>query len=731
MFESLEWLLCVSESDQPSALLEDLKSPNPQYRFTTSKILKNDFSIVEFLPESVAKSLINCGDLQTSFHKIYFPASAASFLKEAGKLLKPILKSSTYQNLFYGKLDNLIFHYNSQYLFPDEKWEPHEDEDDDHISNPASMLKYLKSFRRYDSNFRKIELGNLDLIMQMISVNFIYVHYLPEFLSLLTDKNICKILQNDIAPCNLYSILRFVRTWKPISSSAITCRQIFIRTLTPLVQQVIFAPQPCWYDSKTDPCERCLIEKWDIFLPQLRCTALCGINQSQCHRFSKVFNGFCLHHELQNPKKYLKRHYQKPNKSKDATELQYSRNPYLKHVDQPARYFLTHRPITPITSLVSRTTENTTFRFTDNKKEQSVQYKKGYYLPVVRYEDIYYSKSNESSSDQTQKFCGKFFYFEPESDVYLFLGKSCFFATKLDAFLQLTALKYVLKVDKEDAYDSFDLRYELDNSDFPLFLSNYPNYKVMMESLFHSKFIGYNVNQYLLNKNKDMKKKEYAEFWDKFLTYRFRKLFVSFEDFDPKWHELCIPVFYPTAKNLYQLPSITEYGPDANGVAEQDDYDQIICKMAKELGFDTIVLQHEMGNNDSVTEIIHTGNFKENLNEINGLTISTEQQALYPKIWFPKENGLLYIDEKQDKTYTSVSTIDKLKDIFKNKFTAYDVFEKQKDEEELFTYDPGLPQKKFQSHKMEYNYPSSESVSDSESVSGSGEHSDSERETES
>ena len=63
----------------------------------------------------------------------------------------------------------------------------------------------------------------------------------------------------------------------------------------------------------------------------------------------------------------------------------------------------------------------------------------GQYLPVLRYEGLYYGgKKNEDDKDDEndEAFCGTFYYYEPDSQVQLNLGKVLVAAGKFDALWQ-------------------------------------------------------------------------------------------------------------------------------------------------------------------------------------------------------------------------------------------------------------------------------------------------------
>lgn len=56
----------------------------------------------------------------------------------------------------------------------------------------------------------------------------------------------------------------------------------------------------------------------------------------------------------------------------------------------------------------------------------------GYYLPVVRYEGLYHDKP-----DPAESYCGTFYYYEPESNFYIYLGNCLVAATKYHAMRTL------------------------------------------------------------------------------------------------------------------------------------------------------------------------------------------------------------------------------------------------------------------------------------------------------
>lgn len=249
----------------------------------------------------------------------------------------------------------------------------------------------------------------------------------------------------------------------------------------------------------------------------------------------------------------------------------------------------------------------------------------GYYLPIVRYQNLYH-RSSVQEQQQEQKYCGTFFFYEPESSVYLFLDnqKTAFFATKFHAWMELRKLWYNAGYDKLHALPSGD-------SFTRNLLYAFNDHEIL--------------HQHLEEYQRICKKPYLPEnFRRNLFRYRYFARFMNDgEDFDPNWHNVFMPLFFPTQ---YMYDELQE-----GGVGDFDDYDQDICVMARDLGYTNLILQHEIGGHDCVTEILHTGS---NANRFLFTMERVVQKPsefdeyhgsnMFPKIWFPESDGIVYVN---------------------------------------------------------------------------------------
>jgi hypothetical protein len=146
-----------------------------------------------------------------------------------------------------------------------------------------------------------------------------------------------------------------------------------------------------------------------------------------------------------------------------------------------------------------------------------------------------------------------------------------------------------------------------DNASHPEPMSMYP-LKIPSPENFS---IFYRLIDVVDRKHKNESSRAALEWFDDWLVYHFRTLFFRSkevtEDRSPRYWAMDypLPMFYPT--------DFTPFLPQGWGVGIFDDLDQPICNMARLLGFDTIVLQHEIGGHACCTKIIHTGDFQASL----------------------------------------------------------------------------------------------------------------------
>lgn len=266
----------------------------------------------------------------------------------------------------------------------------------------------------------------------------------------------------------------------------------------------------------------------------------------------------------------------------------------------------------------------------------------GYYLPVVRYEDIYYSAESGNEHDFAneilsalglKEFCGTFYYYEPYSSFYLNMGKTLIAGSKYDAVKQLLSVL---------GRSFSDLKY-LDES-APSEEDIIRDHKVHFQEKWS------NVLSISNDQNDD----------NEFMIYH--------SEYETRY----LGKFY---------------------YAVMDGYDQTICMMAKEAGYDTVLLQKEPGKYRTVTEIL----------DVRSRTISYDsickfedrpmtnfaKNKKYPLIWLPSDgflefNGQTRLDSNDIfssndisllNTYlqSNIPNIDKLNDRIDSNKTPDDV----------------------------------------------------------
>jgi len=386
------------------------------------------------------------------------------------------------------------------------------------------------------------------------------------------------------------------------------CRYELLRSLPSLLVQILFFPKQCWFDNMKAPCEHCLkdTDLWEFLLPQWRCTAFCSsASNVQCPRFAHTLAlAVCDFHLINPSGKYRLRPYFTSNSRNIDVEATHYNSPTTPLV----RFPNTHRVINPM-----ETSAATDIRKYATKPE-------GYYLPIVRYQSLYYS----ATTDET-KYCGTFFFYEPDSDKFLYLPKdrTLFFATKVHAWYELC------KVWRE----KFPQR-NLVSGQWPTMeylAAIFHRHRVAMDYLdaYSLANTECTVNFARLN----------------IIRYRYFARFASIINFDTRWHNVGMPLFFP---------SDTAYGIKSGGVGDFDYLDQDICIMARDLHYDNLILQHEIGSNDCVTEILHTSphankflfvmhDVKQDPELFQQITIADA----YPKIWFPREKGLVHVDRTE------------------------------------------------------------------------------------
>ncbi len=363
------------------------------------------------------------------------------------------------------------------------------------------------------------------------------------------------------------------------------------------VQLIAFAPIQ-WWDNPLDPCET--VETWrnDITLPQWRCSAICA-NRRQCPRFSQMDHAFCKFHGATKHEFYL-RVPTKRSKPIDAAASEYGDvlNPKL------TRYPLTRRVASEMTlALHPHSAPPMDF-----------------YLPVLRYEALYYDKSKKPK----RAYCGKFFFYEPHSHMHLALGRFRCFGSKVQAFVTLLKESGKTSTIPLPSPPKLDLT-QMESLNF----NRHKDIVQLATVIFDSP----NLRQYVpVQRCPHFYSVETA---DRFIKARYYSFLLSAADV-PDYKQTIMPVLFPSDN-----PGHANVEP-----AEFDWLDQPICNMAVEQGIDTILVQHEIGGRDCVTEILDVRKDSVNhLYELSGIVQQRppKEKDPYPKIWFPHDDGIVYV----------------------------------------------------------------------------------------
>ncbi len=564
------------------------------------------------------------------------------FLKESQYIPKEKISSIFLYRCFFAKnASYIIEHYfNNDKLslqemdFLDQRRYQHNNNLTFHESIPFSIYD-LKTIEKI---VRKNTVNTLALAIQTNELDD-FVPYFDIILQELSQNksfDIIILLQNmkGKKDPNLNGFMKFLK----IANNNIWNSYIFKKfAKDSIIPQVFLFSQTCWSDATLDACDVCVgcEDKWINALPQWRCVAICYSQQRQCLRFTlSMKQDFCKHHMMQQKnQKVKKREYessldldliQQPKIGKHKQTKKYFKQEEIKN-----QYPWTKRYINAMNAIAPHRT--TSRRFTP-----------GFYLPITRYEGLYYENSGTSSI-----WCGKFFYYEPQSNVYVHLGKSCLFASKIHAYFMLAPTLSIF--DAANAYFIIG-KYKFPVARLKFLKKGVYNYISLLDSFRSNKnnFFREKIENWLDSFAGFEQKLKHFDEW---MQYHFCTVFDTYEATfqNTFYRNACIPLFYPEPQEDEQ-----EEMEKSEGAALFDFFDQDICKFAKEKGFDTIVIQHEIGTNDCNTEILHTNNFKDNLfRSQNGVTQKQQSIPILPKIWFLNSNGIINEQAKLKLNYQS------------------------------------------------------------------------------
>lgn len=238
----------------------------------------------------------------------------------------------------------------------------------------------------------------------------------------------------------------------------------------------------------------------------------------------------------------------------------------------------------------------------EDEKEKELCFKDNLFLPIIRYQGLYHPESEK------KKYCGTFYYIEPESTVLLNLGKCSVFSTKVHAYIALKA-KLENKSREEILNEVFDISFGSDM-----------NINIWEKT-----------KQYLEINNEKLKD----------LMIEFYIPLLHNENDVKKISLINTTQLYPTDESEI-WGNYKDDKPIKIALGIHDDFDGDICKMARELKIDTLLLQHEIGETRAVTEILDTRiDSYDNLVRISGDKKEWYKVSKkYPTIWF-LDNGFI------------------------------------------------------------------------------------------
>lgn len=373
---------------------------------------------------------------------------------------------------------------------------------------------------------------------------------------------------------------------------------------------------------------------------------------------------------------------------------------YLGKKKSTEIYPFTKRPRVIFDDYIPLVTREQQFNFEDNH----------YYMPIVRYESYSYASAKTALSTKS-KYCGFFSYFEPSSSIVLDLGKTMIFPDKvscarwlrqrfdpndkleilnkpyLGGTLETTIRDNTIMCDKlEKKLDS--IREEIEWTTRPTYIAELENqYRNIEEQLdkisgecqkFRSIKIRPKYPRIMSNWSPNL--------GDPWWVSRYDTTEPSEEDY--KFFENIIMPFYedltytPQDLKIHPLPNKDAIGPvsvlyptikldnfvPALRVGDCDNIDQYICLLGHHAGYDTFVLQHEIGGYRAVTEIIdmrnNPRNFIRDISDVfpNGVPfqrfsdpsrsvvshehpmykdITQSDDPLLSTIWFPSDKVLV------------------------------------------------------------------------------------------
>lgn len=323
----------------------------------------------------------------------------------------------------------------------------------------------------------------------------------------------------------------------------------------------------------------------------------------------------------------------KETKTQELNEIEKERKAYFSHeTDARVQYYpYTHRPVTKMKTMC-------------RKQIRRKEFGNRLFLPVVRYY-LYHSKTPEQDLSKIDKgYCGTFFFFEPHSINLLDLGQTAVFGSKVHAFY---ALNRAVLGEQEMNISSL----------FTDVLDRITDWLPVLESTYGDLTPGhYRTTLGQSDVSEDA--------FDQFLHPFYFPVFNYTSDVSPI-RSLGGTAMYPTDRHSYLYRG--ELGQSAllqMQAGVHDELDQNICHVARYLKLDSVLIQREVGEFDTVTEILDTrpdsydhlycytkekdDDATHSDRKTETMRIATTQPPFmnnsvkYPKVWFFQEQSYVY-----------------------------------------------------------------------------------------
>jgi hypothetical protein len=380
-----------------------------------------------------------------------------------------------------------------------------------------------------------------------------------------------------------------------------------------------------------DDCGACVLVD-SLMDPQDRCHAVCVSTNRRCRRASLKEGKYCRQHSEMKKRRRMRSthgHRRGGAMTRDLYDLAPDESPNIR------RHHGSGRPINPA---LRRRTKNYETRVGD------------LLLPVYRISNLY---KESNGWKKNPKHCGRYFFFDADSDTYLHLGRSTrVFGSKIEAYVKMYA--------------------ELAQKSEQFIRIGYNVIKLVDERALARSFSGVQTVT-LAESSNDPHVEKLAgkcKLWNHTALPGLWEIAIRFEPLRSIIYGLPFAVqtraiedYFGRAfldapdekeedgidsSDLSRLyPTIDNTNGDDVEIGQLDQLDGPICVLGHNLGVDTIILSHEVGGHDAVTEIIDLrDNAYDHLtHELQVFDDENDEDGnrIYPKIWSLFGDGIVSV----------------------------------------------------------------------------------------